>query len=184
METIEKRDRLIKPGTLKPSPDLRRSLSAIELCENLFVRGSYIEYLELLNETYLGGQGTVEGPKPYISSDPAENSSLEDKRFIELHESWAGVQATLEWQESVDEAETKQLISLTVSYQSAHGFDNHLVSLYAKSAMTRDNDPSTSIGKSIQRDFMLSTDLHFQDLHILDDLLLEFTGELLESGMI
>jgi len=170
-----------RTGALKPSAELRKSLEEAEKCREYFEREGFIEYLQSVNEVYLGNQGNIVGPRLEITSETEEENRTSDQEFLEMVNPSGGVGASLEWDNDED-GEPKKEIVITLGYSTLN--DLYTVSLFsgARQRQKGENNSPINKGRSLQRNFYLNPIPGMSKR--IDDLLLTFTEELLESKIL
>lgn len=178
MGEIEKKHHDGRLGALRPSAELRGVLSEIENCKDFFERGGIVDYLQSINEFYIEGKGSIKGPVPLISFIGKENV-LDDLGFLNLDTPQGGVEAHIEWEEEEDNQ--SKSISVQLLYSGEHNF--YSMFLYAGFVEKKSEGDALSTGGSIQRNFWLNPNSS-RTSECVDDILLTFAEELLESGIL
>ena len=174
---IRKKSNIPVIGSFKPSPQLRGSLEEAKKCQEYFEQEKYIDYLISINKVYLGESGNITSPEIHIDSWLDEGEFAPEEKFLDLGESTrGGVQASLDWVEG----KVKKHIGIRLSYyNSANCFGLYLLG----SIKSRERKGTTVfVGKSISRNFWLNP--ISRTPKDIDDLLLTFTSELLDSGIL
>lgn len=168
-------------GALRPSAELRQSLEEAERCKEYFEREGFIEYLKSVNEVYLENRGSIVGPRLEICSGIKGENRIEDSEFLEMVNSGGGMETSLEWDR--DESEKpKKSISVQLNYITK----NNLYTMYLSSGICEKQKGKTNSllfkGRTLQRNFYLNPVSGMSKR--IDDLLLTFTEELLESKIL
>lgn len=174
-EQEKKVGKLLDP--IRPSAELRKAISGLEVCIGTFNRLGIIGFLKAINETYLDNKGEITGPEERIATnlkDNTEPSTVPD-RHLDLMDIWLNVDAYLKWKVK----ENTNRISATLCHYKSGSYN---LILYAES-IEEINAQGMKIGSTIQRDFGLTNDIEFHR-SLVDDTLLTFTTELLDSGFI
>lgn len=177
MKEIAKTEYPAKLGTIKPNAELRESLDNIEKSKKLFEEGDFVGFLQTINEFYFGGDGKIEGPYSFIGSDVDEDK-LDDSSLFNLRNSWGRVLAKLNW-EGQDGGQSKT-VSVDFGYSSKGNV--YSIILYAEAFERTVEGGSLAVGKSIQRNFWIMPNAGMQEG--IDDMLLTFVEELIESGIL
>jgi len=168
---------------LKPNAELRKALDEVDECMNFFNKGNFIDYFRSINEVYLNNQGKIEGPTPSISSTLAEDSKLKNHRLLELDQTPGGISIGLDWEEAEDKKRSKKHISLSLNYKSQfNDFDLYLFASVESKFGTETESGLLNTSTSLQRNFLLNPEVNLPKY--VDDLLLTFTNELFESGIL
>jgi len=178
MGEIEKRHHDGRLDALRPSAELRGVLDEIEHCKDFFKKGGLVDYLQSINEFYIKGKGSVKGPIPLIGFIEKEDV-LDDLGFLSLDTPRGGVGAHVEWEEEEDNRSR----SINVQLQYFGKYNCYSMFLYAGFVEKKSEGGALSTGGSIQRDFWLNPSSSRMSEYV-DDILLTFTEELLESGIL
>lgn len=170
-------------GTLKPNAELRKALDEADRCMNLFNEGNFIDYFQSINEVYLNKQGAIEGPTSAIGTGLREDMGLESPTLFELSETSGGISVSLKWEDVEDNRPSRKNISLALKYESSsNGFWMSLFADVESKFGVKSESGLLNTGMSLQRNFWLNPETGLPK-HI-DDLLLTFTNELFESGIL
>lgn len=180
MSNIEQEKTSEKLDNLKPGAELRRATDDLELCRRTFENLGFLDYLNAVNESYLESQGRIEKLKLSISFDLDGEKELNGQRGLGLNKHWPGVSAFLTWEVERKEDLQKNSISITLNY--SREYDCYWNSLYACSVENSVIDIRMQVGTSIQRNFWLNPCPELPEY--VEDALLTFTTELLDSGFL
>lgn len=175
-----------KPGNIKPSVKLRESLQEADKCKDFFLKGGFIEYLNSINQFYFGGNGKIVGPESLVTTSIDQNTQVidgvEESDLLDLDDdALGGIQAYVEFEERVSILKiVKKHISILLKYQLKN--DAYLLSLHASWGKDTGEENAIQIGKYSRKTFYLNPNVRIQS--DIDDLLLTFTGELLEARIL
>lgn len=166
---------------VKPSAEVRQALNEVERSWAFFHEGAYGDYFAALNEVYLGGRGEVVGPEKKIGlSDTREQDLAEPLR---LERAGGAVEMRLKWKRMIGEREAESWVSLTFKYLTSH--DQFYMQLYGEQESFGEGEGeggAVGRGRTLQRDFYVVANARAHP-HV-DDVLLTFTGELTDFGIL
>ena len=173
---------ILRGGIVKPTVELRHSLEQAERCRQLFEQGKFTDYLDSVNESYLGGQGRLIGPTLKITSgfDLDEEYHETDSEPLGLNENArGGLRVALEYD---PDQKRKGEVAVQLQYDDRNNcFTLYLSATLIESMASEEANPISS-GKSLSRRFLVNPTSRI--VGDVDDLLLTFTGELLEERFI
>ncbi|MFH1792614.1 MAG: hypothetical protein ABH819_03130 [Patescibacteria group bacterium] len=167
---------------LKPNAELRKALDEADKCMTFFNEGKFIDYFQSLNEVYLDNRGEIVGPATSVGGF-SENTGLENKLLLELEQTTGEVTTTLEWKHSEGERNLRKYICISLYYHN--NTDCFELSLFASTDFKFGNEQESGLLNtvtSLQRNFILNPESGL--VSYVDDLLLTFTSELFEAGIL
>lgn len=168
-----------RPGVLKPTAELRKALDEAETCIQFFEAGNFMDWFQSINEIYLENSGKIDGPKIYLGSKLDDTAESEESDLFEMKAAEGRIATSIKWADIQDTNSTDRVISMSLSHESRYG------SLYMSLYAAADNKQSNSnmvTGTSVQRDFRLNPESGLSKY--VDDLLLTFTNELFDLGIL
>lgn len=173
MKEIEQRRNLALSSFVRPSAELKSSVDEInkslDIANTLHIR----EYLDVINQEYLEGKGTITGPRDYISSDLIPKNTDDESRDVVLRNSYGGVNFELHFGESLE-----NLLQIDVNYRGMYNWIDFTT--YARYNAHRESN--VTINSTLTRGFYINIDNRLEST--VESLLLAFTEELIEGGII
>ena len=177
MDEIQKKNTSPVIGSFKPSPQLRSSLEEAKKCKEYFQQEKYTDYLISINNIYLNASGKINGPEISINSWVDEGALATEGEFLDLSSTAKGeASAYIDW----EEGKLKKHIGITLSYSTQ--YDAFSLALNGSKKSKERRGTKFFVGKSIYRMFWLNPAQRMSK--DIDDLLLTFTSELLDSGIL
>lgn len=169
---------------LKPNAELRKALDEADKCMAFFNDGKFIDYFQSLNEVYLNNKGNIsQGPVTDITTGLSEDMELENQALLELDQAIGSARASLEWEDFEEDRNLRKNISMTLGYHSSADCFSLLLFASTEGKFGEEKEGGLlKTGTSLQRNFYLNPESNLSK-HI-DDLLLTFTNELFESGIL
>lgn len=160
---------------IKPSAQLRESLEEAERCRDFFEREKMMDFLHSLNESYFSNQAKVAGPSLNISSD-LRLEGEEGLGLLDLNDTTGGILASVD----LDTAGAPHKVIYVHFY---HISRYNVFSLELEVTTLDDNKgESLSTGSALSRSFRINPTQRMAG--DIDSLLMTFTGELVEKGIL
>ena len=168
-------------GNLKPGAERRESMEEAERCKIFFERGGFMDYLRSLNEYYFKNGGEVTGPNLQFTNFTtlAEITTDVDSELLDLDaKSYGGIVAGLDVSQGGERGgKVNKKISIVLY---SNGKENYFYLELGASVEDVGND-TISTASYIRRSFYLNQQRMGNNV---DNLLLEFTGELVDAKFI
>lgn len=166
-----------RSATLKPSIELKRALDEAQACKEVLLEGRFMDWQNSLNESYLNSQGKVTLPESVIWTDLDDKDLSSNLHGFELTQPSGGVLSVLKWGVDLDKG-----LGNSVSIGFFKNSDNNLFRLVLTGEILEKKSERLYYGKYLQRTFFLNPESDM--VEYVDSVLLMFTEELLEAGVL